>query len=861
MKRTGFLIALWGCALLGAKASGMVSIGKKLTEWYVQSSARVQATGDVVSTPRADMAGWYAASVPSTLMGVLVSNGVEPEPLTAADYQHADRSQFETSWWYRTTFTLPRQAPDKHVILSFDGINYRANIWLNGHQIATARDVAGPFRQFSFDITPYAQPQNVLAVELFRAQPGEPNIGFVDWNPRPADESMGIFREVTVKTCGGVTVGHTAVQSKVNAETLQEAWLTIVTELTNHTNATVHGTLVGTMEGQQFTTDVTLAPHERRQVHLVTDAHISHPRLWWCHNMGKPELYDLNVTFHENGKTTDCETLRFGIREVKSRLTADGYRQFSLNGRDILLRGAGWTDDIYLRDTPETNRRQLEYVRDMNMNTVRLEGFWGTSQSLYDLCDELGLLILVGWSCQWEWEEYLGSPVTEPYGGITSPENMALVAESFEHQVLWLRHHPSIIGWFVGSDRIPMPELEQCYNRFLAANDDRCYIISAKKMESSISGLSGTKMGGPYEYVGPSYWYSNLGPGSAFGFNTETGIGAQLPVRESLEKMLGGQILPVDERWNILCTASASAMNSPKKLTEVMDARFGVSTDAETFLHRADLLNYESTRAMFEAFRVNVPQTTGIIQWMLNAARPSIYWQLYDYYMQPNAAYYAVRRANAPIQLIYDYRQRAVLAVNETLEPAELKAYMQTVAPDMYTTRRTTVTVQPGQVVKAFDVVTHPAAGTFIFLQATDAEDHELTATEYFLPDELDDYDWGKTDWTTTPIVRYASYRSLDELPSVSCEATVRCVDMSANRYEVTLRNPSKAVAFFIRLAARDAAGGLLCPVFWSDNYVTLAPGQQRTITCTLPTAPEKPATHITLEGWNVQNTSIELCN
>ncbi|MCR5366688.1 MAG: glycoside hydrolase family 2, partial [Prevotella sp.] len=412
--------------------------------WLVQSSEKVHSAGDVLSTPAADVAGWYEATVPSTLMGVLTTNGVEPEALTAEDYQRIDKRRFDVSWWYRTTFKVESIKP--HVLLSFDGICYRANIWLNGHLVADKNQVAGTYRQFTFDVTPYVREQNVLAVEVFRAQPGEPNIGFVDWNPRPADESMGIFREVKIKTCGDVSVSHSSVRSRVNTETLQEAWLTIDTEVKNLTDKPVTGVLRGTFGGRLLTTPVTLNPYERRMVVLGNDIRVENPRLWWCHTLGNPELYDLRMEFQQGGVVTDAENVRFGIRDIKSHLTPGGYRAFTLNGRDVLLRGAGWTDDIYLRDTPERNRQQLEYVRDMNMNTVRLEGFWGTSQSLYDLCDELGLLLLAGWSCHWEWEEYLGSPCDELYGGITSEENIRLISQSFADQVLWLRHHPSIIA-------------------------------------------------------------------------------------------------------------------------------------------------------------------------------------------------------------------------------------------------------------------------------------------------------------------------------------------------------------------------------------------------------------------------------
>lgn len=815
--------------------------------WQVQSSEKVSQAGDILSTPAAKTDGWIAAQVPSTLMGVLTANGIEPEALTAEDYARIDKTQFEKSWWYRTTFNLPALKEGEHVLLNFDGISYRANVWLNGQQIANSQEMVGSFRQFEYDVTREASQENVLAVEVFRAQPGDPNIGFVDWNPRPADESMGIYREVRVKTCGNVALSHSAVRSKVNTETLDEAWLTVATELRNLSDQPVEGIVRGTADGHAFSCPVTLAAGERKRFVLPSEIHIEHPRLWWCHNMGKPELCDLHVEFLENEKVSDSEDIRFGIRETHSYLTEERYRGFTLNGKKVLLRGAGWTDDIYLRDTPETNRLQLEYVRDMNMNTVRLEGFWGTSQNLYDLCDEMGLLILAGWSCHWEWEDYLGSPVVEPYGGIVTPEKISLIAQSFEDQVMWLRRHPSIIGWFVGSDRIPKPELEKSYQQFLSEQDDRDYIISAKNLKSELSGWSGTKMEGPYEYVGPTYWYHPEAPGGAFGFNTETGIGAQLPVKESLQKMLGQQLFPIDQRWNILCTASSSEMNTLGKLNEVIRQRFGDAKDIDEYLYRADMLNYESTKAMFESFRVRWPHTTGIVQWMLNGARPGIYWQLYDYYRQPNASYYGVKKANAPVQLIYDYHTKAVYAVNETLEPVSYKASMQLLKGGNSSRNDKDIEVAPGTVVKVFDIDLTGSPACFLFLKLTDADGNEITTNEYFLVEEDDTYDWANTNWVHTPIAKYASYAMLDGLRSNACELSSKL--SQDGLYEVTVSNPTDKAAFMVRLTAKDEDGELICPAYWSDNYLTLAPGESRTVTCSMPSLSDKAAVSIQISN------------
>ena len=773
--------------------------------------------------------GWIPAQVPSTVMGVLGEN------------TQIDKKQFDKGWTYRATFEMPELKEGEHALLDFDGISYRANVWLNNEQIADSATMFGPFRQFEYDVTKQIADDNVLKVEVFRAQPGEPNIGFVDWNPRPLDESMGIFREVRIKTCGNVAISHSAVRSRVNTETLKEAWITITTELKNLSDKPVKGTLKGIADESKFSYPVELAAGETLRFVAPEEIHIKDPRLWWCHNMGLPELCDLHVEFVENDKVSDKEDVRFGIREIHSYLTDEGYRGYILNGKKVLLRGAGWTDELSLSDTPETNRLQLEYVRDMNMNTVRLEGFWGSSQNLYDLCDELGLFILVGWSCHWEWADYIGAPCDDLYGGILSKENIDLIARSFEDQVMWLRYHPSIIGWFVGSDMIPKPELEKKYQEFLSKADNREYIISAKDQKSEISGPSGTKMAGPYEYVGPSYWYLPDAPGGAFGFNTETGIGAQLPVKESLQKMLGEKLFPIDDRYNSLCTASSADMNSLKQLNEVISNRFGEAKDIDEYLRRADMLNYESTKAMFESFRVRWPHTTGIIQWMLNGARPGIYWQLYDYFKQPNAAYYGVKKANAPVQLIYDYYNKAVYAVNETLETAKLKATMKLLKGSNAAEDAKQIEVAPGTMIKVFDIGIAEAPAAFLFLKLKDG-DNEVATNEYFIPAGNDVYDWSKTTWVNTPITQYASYAMLDGLCSNKCEIDV---NKGEDDYRVTVYNPTDKVAFMVRLTARDKQGNLICPAYWSDNYLTLAPGESRTVTCRMSSITDKTEVEI----------------
>ena len=366
----------------------------------------------------------------------------------------------------------------------------------------------------------------------------------------------------------------------------------------NHADADVTGRLDGRLEGMIFSREVTLRPHETKKVEFTPETHpqliLPQPRVWWTHDLGRPELYTLSLSFNIKGAKpvpepapetppakpgekpeakpegkpqfrpgmgmprvlpSDMRTVRFGVREIADYRTEDGHRGFKLNGRKILIRGGGWADNLLLDNDPKRLRAEVLYARHMNLNALRLEGFWGTGRAFYNLCDENGILVMVGWSCHWEWENYLGRPADEPYGGIVTPELIDLVAESWRHQVLWLRNHPSIFVWAEASDMVPHPDLERRYIEIMKEIDPtRPTLVSAKDKTSEITGPSGVKMRGPYDYVPPVYWYVDTKNGGAFGFNTETGPGPQVPPLESLRKMLPeDKLWPINDHWSFHC--------------------------------------------------------------------------------------------------------------------------------------------------------------------------------------------------------------------------------------------------------------------------------------------------------------------
>ena len=831
------------CALIAGSLS-IIGVNAQTFElrdgWECQSSAIVGTDGASLSMGSQSSAHWYATHVPSTVMGTLVDNGEYPKLFERDNYKKYDNRRFLVPWFFKKSFQLDGLKESEHVRLLFEGLNYSANIYLNGKLVASRDTVLGPFSTFAIDVTAIAKEENTLVVETFKCEQGDFNIGFVDWNPRPLDESMGIVRPVKVQRSGDVVIESPRVCSRVNLNTLKEAWLDVEVQLRNLSDHDVNGKLICSFEEQKCALPVSLRAGQVRTVRLdeneLAALHVINPRLWWCYTMGSPEMYSMSLAFEADQSQTDTKEVRFGIRDVNSFITNEGYRGFTLNGRRIQILGAGWTDDIFLRDNAESYDRQLELVKQMNLNTVRLEGFWGTSQALYDLCDEKGILLFAGWSCFWEWESYLGKPCDEIYGGILTDKDAKLIAREYDDQLRYLRNHPSIIAWFVGSDKLPIPALEHHYEWARKTIDDRPYITSAKQLESTISGTSGTKMEGPYDYVAPAYWYSEEAPGGAFGFNTETGIGAQLPVKESLQQMLGNDLWPVDSTWNYLCTSAAEAFNSLDILKETIDNRYGKADNIDDFLRKANMVNYDGTKAMFEAFRYNSPKATALIQWMLNAARPSLYWQLYDHFLRPNAAFYSVKKACQPVQLVYNHLTRDIHAVNGTLEPVAITATMKVygLSGKILGTQEVTLTVPAMGSVKAFDPIELSESNGYLFL-CCQADGKTISENEYALTTTDDVFDWPKSDWTRTPILKHADLTGIGAQQPAKCKVSVK--DIQGRQVQLTVSNPSDKVAYMLRIVFKDKKGKIIDGVSFSDNFISIEPNGEKTITCLLPEA------------------------
>jgi exo-1,4-beta-D-glucosaminidase len=856
-----------------AQPEGPVMTSRTLAHgWSLQAAAEVSTGGAAVSSTGFDASGWFTTAVPSTPMAALVANGLYPDLYLGTNLEDVDTGQFESPWWYRTEFEVSAEDAEKVARLRFAGINYAADIWLNGEQLAAHNMVVGAFRVHELGIRGrLSAGTNVLAVKVFPPDPGDFTIGFVDWNPRPPDENMGIWRPVTLRLTGEVSVDDVFVQTDVNLETLGSADIKVSAVVRNHSDAEVKAAVNGRIEGLSFAADVILAPQESQLLRFTPEDYdvlrFDAPRLWWPHTLGEPNLYSITMTAKVDGRVSDSVQTTFGIREFGTYLNDEGHRGFTVNGQPVLIRGGGWVDDLLLSDTPEKIDAQLAYVKQMHLNTIRLEGFWGSSQYLYDAADREGILIMPGWSCQWEWEEYLGKPVTEDYGGVLEPEEMDLVAASLADQMRYLRNHASIFTWVLASDLLPHPDLERRYEKVLADIDPtRPPLVSCGWLESEVSGPSGVKMNGPYDWVPPVYWWSDTENGGAYGFNTETGPGPQPPPLESVRRMIPPEHLwPIDEVWNYHC--GRNEFNDMDRYVEALDRRYGPSDSVEEFLFKAQVANYEAIRPMFESFAVNRPLTTGLIQWMLNSAWPETYWQLYDWYLMPNGAFYGTRAASQPLNLSYNYADETVYAVNDSRFARDgltgvVRAF-DLAAQEIYN-QSFELDLPPGgarPLVSLADLES-PTPVWFLNLQLHGASGDEVARNFYWLSTEPDVLDYENNLWFVTPTKEFADFTALDDLPEVVLDVSGTMTDaMEGAEVQVLLSNPSDALAFFVELRVVDAGGSTILPVLWNDNYVSILPGESRELTARLPTAGDVTGATLVLQGWNVAAVEVELAD
>jgi len=862
--------------------------------WKMQSSCIDQSSAEEISTTGFAANGWHVAEVPGTVVGALVADKTLPDPnygvnlksfpgvsLGGAEpFSNRDMpadSPFRCSFWFRVEFETPHNYTNKQAWLHFLGINYRANIWLNGKKIADRAEVAGPYRAYEFRIDSLLQKsgENALAVEVFAPEKNDLALTWVDWNPTPPDKDMGIWREVYLSPSGPITLRAPFVSSKLSAD-YNSAALTLTADVRNTSDHPVKTTL----EVEFYPTNVLpsdpaatkshtvhvsqpvdLAASETKTVRFTPEqfpqSKLSHPRLWWPYQMGDPYLYTAKFQVATGKEISDSTTVNFGIREVTSELSPKGARVFTINGKRVLIRGAAWTPDMLLRWSSRRLDADLAYTRHMGLNTIRLEGKVDRDE-FFDKTDRLGILVMPGWICCDMWEHW----------NTWTPETRKIAAASLTDQITRLRNHASVFVWLYGSDNPPPPDIESMY---LAILKDLGWpnptLSSASETPTTISGKSGVKMTGPYEYEPPMYWLVDTEAGGAFGYNTETSPGPAIPTKESLAKFIPKDHLwPIDDYWNF--HAGGERFTTVNIFTDALNKRYGTAAYLDDYERKAQAMAYENQRAMFEAYARNKYVSTGVIQWMLNNAWPSLIWHLYDYYLVPGGGYFGTKKAQEIVHVQYSYDDNSVAVVNGTYEPIhnlKVSAKLYNIDAKEVASKVASLDLPADASAKALDLPKPDNLSTtyFLKLQLQDASGKTLSDNFYWLSTTPDTMDWkNRRDTAYTPQKDFGDLTALNSLPSVTLDVKADFHrDGRTGELRLKIKNPSSSVAFQIHpRLTRGIGGDDLVPIFWDDNFFSLLPGEAKSVAASFDTgdlAGKDPALEI--EGFNIVPASPRL--
>jgi exo-1,4-beta-D-glucosaminidase len=820
--------------------------------WAIQSSTNLKEGGKFISKPGYAAKDWYPTSVPATVLAALVANKVYPNPYYGNNYLELpavrrwdipEGNPFESSWWYRTEFDLPTSYTGKHVWLKFHSVNYRANLWVNGQKVVDSTQMEGAYRLYAFDIEQYtkAGQKNCLALEIYPPKTFDLTISWVDWNPTPPDRGMGIWYDVTISASGPVAIDHPFVKTKLNLPLTNQAKLSVIAEVKNAENVPVKGLLKGTIENITFSKEVNLNANETKEVTFSPEEFsqlvVKNPRLWWPHTVGPQNLYDLDLSFEINGKISDSGKIRFGVREISAWMNEfDTLRTkvYQINGKNIVIRGGGYVEDMMLRPSNERVDADLRYLKFMNLNALRMEAPRG-SDYLFERCDEEGILVMVGWCCGLAFESW----------DKWTPRTADIAEISWHDQITHLRAHPSVFTWLYGSDNFPPEDIEKRYVNVLNRYDGtRPYSSSATQAPSKIAGYTGLTMGPwpqVYGYLPPNFWYTRLE------FNTECGPnGEQLPPIETIKKVMPEKELwPISPSWDLRLRKHFYPFSR-----KAIESRYGKPASLEDYCSKSQVLQLEATKAMFEAFAGNKYKSSGVIYWMYNSAWPKFYWQLYDYFFMPNGAFYGAKKACEPLHIQYNYKENAVQLVNCFYKDYKgLKVSVRAFdfnAKEIYAKEVTTgMKADESKILFKLDLPKELTGIYFLKLLLKDEAGKEISSNFYWLSAKGDDN---------------ADFTALSKLPPADVTAKLSPLSKENGKLSliVEFTNPSTLLAFGVnpKLLSYSTKEPIL-PIFWQDNYFPLLPGEKRTIEMQVDASLVKEKLLFRLDGWNLR-TALE---
>jgi hypothetical protein len=834
--------------------------------WQLQDVAKVPQTGAEVATATFDSKDWYTATVPGTVLTTLVKSKVYPEPLYGENNrpENIPESLVHTSYWYRTQMDVPLSYKGQHIWLNFDGINFASTVWVNGVQVGTTR---GAFARGVFDITANvtAGKKATLAVLVApQPHPGTPHehtlhngmglnggesaidgptflctIGW-DWIPAIRDRDTGIWQKVFLSATGAVVVKDPLVTTDLPLPRTDSADIGVQATLENVTDQPVKGVLqgsidptgeirkVGAVGNIAFEQPVELAPHSAQTVTFdpakTPGLHMPNPRLWWPNGYGAQNLYNLHLSFKVNSKISDAREVSFGIRKITYSVPGTDTLTISVNGVAIFIRGGDWGLDEALKRIPrERLDAEIHMHQLANLNLIRNWVGQSTGEDFYELCDKYGIMI---------WDEFFQpNPSDGP-----NPTDLDTYVANVRDKILHYRNHPAIMLWCARNEGFPPPEIDAALRKLMTE------LEPTRRYQPSSTDGAGVRSGGPYFWRTPREYYKVTDDY----FKTETGS-MSVPTLESIHGMMPSKDWEsINDDWAEHDFARGAQHGDTYPLT--LASRYGPVANLADFVRKAQLMNYEGYRSMYEGRNAQMfHPTTAIVTWMSNPAQPSFVWQLYHYDLEPNASLFGVKKAGELVHIQFNEATGDVQVINNLGEPLEgAVAHVSIYDLDGTAAAQHEIPVAaPGSAVTSLGVVEFPASVSrihFIKLDLNDATGKLISSNFYWHalagnPDDLTD---------------------LNKLPIVTLDAKVKRSFAGGQQVvTVTIHNPTKSIALMTHLQLRyKNSGERILPVFPSDNYISLVPDETRAITLTATTGDFiPPDVEVVVDGWNVSVT------
>ena len=863
-------------------------------------------------------ASWLPATVPGTVLTTLIDRGIYPDPDFGLNNLAIPESLNKHDYWYRVEFPAPEdRAAGRHFALHFGGINYTADVWVNGHRLGEMR---GAFERGVFDVTSLLHAgMNVLAVRV--APPPHPGIPaeqsikdgpgndgglmmidgptFVDtegwdWMPAMRDRDTGIWQSVSLEETGTVTLGDPQVITRLPLPDTSTADVQINIPVHNG-SSTARGIVVtAAFEGVQVRKTATV-PSGDSTLRLTPDAypslHLSHPRLWWPNGYGDPNLYHLHLALSTAGAVSDHRSVTFGVREMTYELTLfDGSGQLhrvevdptlalgkdydpvdvrhedmrqtatgwastidpaaentpairpvtdepgltdlvlKVNGVRIAVRGGNWgMDDSRKRISRAHLEPYFRLHREAHLNMIRNWVGQNTEEVFYQLADEYGILV---------WNDFWGS--TQNYNA--EPGDPDLFVENARDTVRRYRNHPSIALWCGRNEGVPPPVLNEKLIRMLHEEDGtRFYSPSSNQVNLRPSG--------PYHWVEPSLYFSKLNRG----FAVELGI-SSFPTREAFEHTVApADRWPMSDAW-AYHDWHRSEGGDTHQLMRQLALQLGPFDSLAEFERRIQLFNYVDHQAIFEGMYAHLwKPNSGRMIWMTQPAWPSTMWQMYSSDYDTQASFYGIRKANAPLHVQMDLSDHTVDVVNTTRDAARgLRVHALVVDPTNATLASHDLSV---------DASANVTTPVFVLPVSDLFAAHPLLFVRLELRDPAgaliaDNFYWVARD--------AESYRGLDKLATASIAAqaqpgaSVQNASGDEKTWNVRLKNTGKGPALMLKLTLFHSDGTRVLPIYYSDNYLSLLPGEERTVAVHVPSAKAgADGLHFTLRGWNLPETNI----